>query len=272
MNTRNTTRRLMLGAAACVFTLAGAAVAQDINLTIAIETADDTKHDAKALEVLDAYLEKIGGEEMIKSIESTKIVGTMEIPMAGMTGQMTMMSKVPGMVSMTMNLPGFGMTRSGFDGTVGWSSDPMSGPRLMTDEEVETLRSQADPSVAMKYRDLYETIEYSGEVNFEGRKAHKITLIDEDGDKQIEFFDVTTGLMAGQVSTQETPMGAIEVTTVMTEYKDFGGMQMPTKMVTTLGPQKMIMTITSAEMNTVEDDAFELPPEIKALVEAQKDG
>ncbi len=273
MTLSNTKRRLVLGAAACLVGLAGvASPALAIETGVGAAVTDDTKHDEKALGIIDAYIETLGGEEMIKSIESTKIVGTMEIPMAGMTGQMTMMSKVPGMVSMTMDLPGFGMTRSGFDGTVGWSSDPMTGPRLMTEEEVDTLKAQADPTIAMKYRDLYETIEYSGEVNFEGRKAHKITLIDEDGDQQIEFFDITSGLMVGQVSNQETPMGAIEVTTVMSEYKEFGGMQMPTKMVTSLGPQKMIMTITSAEINTVEDDAFELPSEIKALVEAEKDG
>lgn len=273
MNTSNTKRRLILGAAACVFAFAGAATPALATETAATMTAaDDVKHDAKALEIIDAYIETLGGIEMIKSIESTKIVGTMEIPMAGMTGNMTMMSKVPGMVSMTMDLPGFGMTRSGFNGTVGWSSDPMSGPRLMTDDEIDALKQQADPTIAMKYRELYQTIEYAGEMDFNGSKAHKIKLVDADGDEQTEYFDPQTNHMVGQISTQATPMGAIEVTTMMSEYKEFGGMMMPTKIVTKLGPQEIIMTVKSAEINNVNDEVFKLPPEINALVKARDEG
>ncbi|MEM9372266.1 MAG: hypothetical protein AAGA55_01355 [Planctomycetota bacterium] len=272
-NNNNTKRGLIIGAAACVFTLAGAAHGGALTESAsAAAFADDHKHDAKALEILDGYLEKLGGVEVIDAIESTRLTGTMEIPMAGLTGNMVMMSKRPGMVSMTITIPGFGETRSGYDGNVGWSSDPMSGPRLMTEDEVESLKEQADPRIAMQYRDLYKTIEYAGQTGFEGSEAHKIRLVDADGDEQIEYFDPGSGLMVGQVSTQATPMGEIEVTTVMSDYKEFGGMSMPTKIVTKLGPQEIIMNITTAEINNVEADVFELPAEIKALVDAKEDG
>lgn len=277
MNTSNTKRNMLIGTVACVLSLAGAAsVAQELKVTLsfdeqpAVEAA--VAHDAKALEIIDTYIEKIGGEEMIKSIVSTKMTGTLEVPMAGLAGSMTMMSKVPGMVSMVMDIPGFGKSESGFDGTVGWSSDPMGGPRIMTDEETKALKEQADPTIAMKYRERYPTIEYAGESNFEGKKAHKIRLVDADGEEQYEFFDIASSFMVGQEGVQSTPMGDINMITVMSDYKEFGGMQMPTKITQKIGPQEVIITIKTAEMNTVEDGAFELPAAIKALVEAQDDG
>jgi len=265
--------RLIIGAAACAFALSGVTMtAIALEPAVAAEPAAEAQQDGKALEIIDAYIEKLGGEDAIKSIASTKILATFEVPMAGLTGTMTMMSKVPGHVSMVMDMPGFGKTESGFDGTVGWSSDPMSGPRLMTEDEVDALKKQADPAAAMKYRDLYPTIEYAGETNFEGRKAHKLRLVDEKGKEQFEFFDVASSLMVGQEGAQDTPMGEINILTVLSDYKEFDGMQMPTKMVQRMGPQEMILTITSVEMNTVDDSAFVLPDAIKALVEASEDG
>jgi hypothetical protein len=271
----NTNNKRIITAAACLFAFSGVASAATTLAEPATQTAAEAApvaHDAKALEIIDTYIEKIGGEEMIKSIVSTKMTGTLEVPMAGLSGSMTMMSKVPGMVSMVMDIPGFGKSESGFDGTVGWSSDPMGGPRLMTDEETKALKEQADPTIAMKYRERYPTIEYAGESNFEGKKAHKIRLVDADGEEQYEFFDIASSFMVGQEGVQSTPMGDINMITVMSDYKEFGGMQMPTKITQKIGPQEVIITIKTAEMNTVEDGAFELPAAIQALVKAQDDG
>lgn len=267
-------KHLLGGAAAVMMMLSGNALAgntaSEAGLTAMVETAAD--QDPKALEIMDAYIEKIGGKELIKSIESTKVTGTISVPMAGLGGSMTMMNKAPGMMKMVVDIAGFGKQESGYDGKVGWSSDPMGGPRLMTDEEVAALSEQADPTAAIKYRELYPTIEYAGETNFEGDKVHKIRMVDKDGTEQYQFFAVSSGLMVGSESTQPSPMGEINVISVMSEYKEFGGMKMPTKIVQKMGPQEVIMQVTAAEMNNVEDSAFELPAAIKALVEAKKDG
>jgi hypothetical protein len=44
-------------------------------------------------------------------------------------------------------------------------------------------------------------------------------------------------------------MGTIESTTLLSDYKEFGGVKFATKAQSTMGPQTMIMTIKSVEPN-----------------------
>lgn len=236
------------------------------------EKTADKKHDEKALKVIDAYIEKIGGKEFLESIKSIHTVGTMSIPMAGMTGQMEIFVSEPGKIATVMELPGFGRIESGYDGQYGWSSDPMSGPRLMTEEEVSDLKTQADPAAAVNYRETYTTIEHQGEAEFDGKKTVKIRLVREGGRESFEYYSTETGLMVGSEGIQASPMGEIKISSVLSDYKDFGGMKMPTKTTTSMGPQQMVLTISKVELNKVEDSAFKRPPAVEALVEASKEG
>ena len=231
----------------------------------------DKKHDEKALKVIDTYIEKIGGKDMLEGIESMHSVGTMSIPMAGMTGQMQIFIAEPGRISTVMELPGFGRIESGYDGEYGWTIEPMSGPRLMTDEEIVDLKAQSDPSSITNYRENYTTIEHQGEVEFDGKKAVKIRLVRDSGRESFEFYSPETGLMIGTEGVQPSPMGDIKVTSVLSDYKEFDGMKMPTKTTSSMGPQQMIMTISKVELNKVEDSAFKRPPAVEALIEASKE-
>lgn len=258
----------------------GAAVAQATNLNVTIKFDEPAtapaaaepavKHDEKALALIDAYIEKIGGKDLIASIQSTKMEASVEIPMAGITGTMTLNNKAPGKMAMVMELPGFGKTETGYDGEVGWSSDPMNGPRLMTEEEISDMGSQADPNAAVKYRENYPTIEHAGEVDFNGQKANKIRLVRPNGRESFEFYAIDSGLMIGQESVQASQMGEIKIVTFLDDYKEFDGMMAPTTMTQNFGPQKLIMKITNMEINNVDDAVFARPAAVEQLVAAKK--
>lgn len=242
------------------------------NLAIGLTLDDEKKHDEKALKIIDAYVEKIGGKDFIMSIKSMHTKGAISIPMAGMTGTMEIFAAQPGKMTMIMDIPGFGKTESGYDGEYGWSSDPMQGPRLMSDEEIADMDDQMDPNSAAKHREMYQTIEHAGEVTFKGEKAHKIRLVREGGRESFEYYSAESGLMIGQESVQASPMGEIKVVTQLSDYKEFDGMTMPTKMTQNIGPQQIIITITEVNLNEVKDEIFKRPAAVEALVEAQAEG
>ncbi len=266
-------KKLLAGLAlglASITAVAGAATNLSAVVAAEPEAKAETKQDAKALEIMDAFVAKIGGKELIESIESTKVSATMSVPMAGMNAKMTIMNKAPGKMMMVMEMPGFGKQETGYDGTHGWSSDPLQGPRLMSEEEVDAIEEQADPAAQVKFREQYPTIAYKGETTFEGKKAHHIHLIDEDGDESNQYYSVESGMLVGSKGIQPSQMGDLEITTVLSDYKEFGGMQMATKMVQKFGPQEVIITIDSVEVNSVDDSVFAPPAAIKALIDAKK--
>lgn len=264
------TRTLGGFALSIVLLTCGAAPATALALEPETKQAEAAQQDIGALKIMDAFVEKIGGRALIESIRSTKVSATMSIPMAGMTGTMTIMNKQPGMLSMVVELPGFGTQKSGFDGTHGWSTDDLNGPRLMTEEELKSLKEQADPASSIKYREQYPTIEYAGDATFEGAETDKIRLVDTDGNESFQYYAKSDGMLVGSSGVEPTPMGDINVTSVMSDYKEFGGMKVATKMVQKIGPQQIIVTIGSIEVNGVDDSAFVMPEEVKALVEASK--
>jgi hypothetical protein len=244
-------KRKTIGALAgllAVAGLAGPVMAQDGTKPLSTEVKSDSKkHDAKAVEVIEAFI---------------------EIPMAGIKGSMEIYAAKPGKMAMIMELPGFGKTETGYDGEYGWSSDPMQGPRLLTEEEISDLKEQADPNSVAKYRENYDVISYAGEVQFNGQKAHKINLTRPNGRESTEYYSVESGLLIGQEAVQASPMGEIKITTNLSDYKEYGGMKLPTKMVQNIGPQQIVMTITGVSMNSVEPEVFERPAAVQALVEA----
>lgn len=148
----------------------------------------------------------------------------------------------------------------------------MSGPRLMSEEEIADLSDQMDPNSAAKHREVYKVIEHAGEVEFQGQKAHKIRLVRKNGRESFEYYSMDSGLLIGQEMIQASQMGDIKVVAVMSDYKEFDGMKLPTKITQKVGPQEMVMTISEVSLNKVDDKVFKRPPAVEALVKAAKEG
>ena len=55
-------------------------------------------------------------------------------------------------------------------------------------------------------------------------------------------------------------------TLIMTGYKDFGGVKMPTKRVMKLPVGDVVMEVTGVEFDTVDATTYALPDAVKALV------
>lgn len=219
-----------------------------------------------AREVLDRYVKAIGGREEVMRHGSRRATGTLEIPAAGIKGDMVASAAKPNKMLVTVSLPGIGEMRQGFDGTVGWSIEPTQGPMVLAGRQLEQRRAQSD-----FYGDLHESKSYRAMetvdlVDFEGAKAYKVKLVRQSGDSLYELFDATSGLMVGTISTQDSPMGAMTITSVVGDYKSFGALRMPTR-VTQKFPtgQQVTVTVNTVEFDTVPPTTFDLPTEIRTL-------
>lgn len=230
----------------------------------------DEQHDAKAIEVIEKSIEAIGGREAISNIKHMTQTGTISVPMAGLNGTMDIQATLPDKFLMVITLPGMGEQRQGLNGDIAWSIDPMGGPRILPEAEAESVREQADMSNQLKFKENNPVIAYEGEVEFDGKAAHKIRLVDTDGDESIEYYAADSGYMIGNEMTVPSQMGDIKTISYLREYKDMGGIMTATKMVQKIGPQEVIFTIKSTNYDEVDESVFVLPDSIKALAEVQK--
>ena len=221
-----------------------------------------------AADVVAKHVAAIGGKDAIMKITSVKQTGTMEITAAGMTADLEMVMVAPNKQSMKMNLAGLGEILSGTDGNVVWSVNPMQGARLVEGKEAAQMKEQADFVAGMLFApEKFSSMTNEGIVDFAGEKAYKIKMVRKDtGNESWNYFSVASGLQIGSEATLQSEMGTMTTSTTVTDYKQFGPLKMATKSEMTTGPQKMVLTIKTAEFNTAGPDAVTVPAAVQPLI------
>ena len=87
----------------------------------------------------------------------------------------------PDRILIRITLGGLGELQRGYDGEVGWSTDPAVGPRVLTGRELDETRCAAD-----FYADLYAASDYSSmsvvrRETFEGHDCFTVKLVRVSG-------------------------------------------------------------------------------------------
>jgi hypothetical protein len=219
-----------------------------------------------AREIIDRHIKAVGGREAILAQTSTFATGTVSLPAAGLTGKLEAFHAKPNKFLQRLSLPGIGNIEEGFDGAVGWSMSPLTGPTLISGKQLEQRSFDADFFEELKAPERYQAMTTVEKTTFEGRVAYKIRLQKKTGEEDLEFYDMESGLKAGTISTRESPMGPIQSTTVTTDYKKFGALLQATTMKVSLMGTQMVMSVSSLEYGKVDPSVFVPPAQIQALI------
>lgn len=266
MKRKNTMKAAMIGMS--LLTLTGIAGTLHANNAI-VEPEGEAKHDQKAIDIIENSFDAVGGRELIESAKYIHTKGGISIPAAGITGSIETFVHAPDKLYVLVNIPMLGEQKQGLNGDIAWSSDPMSGPRLLPEDEANSLREETDPASRLKFKSEHQVIEYAGEVEFDGQQAHKVRLVDNDDNESFEYYSAEKGYMIGMEAKVPTQMGELQMTSYMREYKEMGGVLQPTKMVQKAGPQEFVISVSEVSYEEIDASVFELPEAVKALVKAQ---
>jgi hypothetical protein len=199
--------------------------------------------------------------------QSVRTKGRFEMAAQGVSGDLEISQARPNKTIMKINITGLGGIEQGFDGTTAWSIDPMQGPRVKTGKELDAIReettfgatSRAGPNVASA-----ETVEKT-EMN--GESCYKVKVVWKSGRENFDCYSAATGFLIATVGKQDTPMGSVEVTNLISDYKDFGGQKIATRLTQQVMGNEQVLIINSVDYDAADPVAFEMPAAIKALAE-----
>lgn len=220
----------------------------------------------QAKTIVDRYVQAIGGREAMARDNFRHVVTEMEMPAMGQKMTMDMKFARPNKFAVTMQMPGLGTMRSGFDGAHGWSVNPMTGPMLLEGKELEQLRRQADFDATANLATQYPTMQTVERSTANGEPCYRVRMVSAAQDTAFACFDVGTGLLSQMQMRQESQMGQMEAVVSFQDYRAAGGMKMPYKTVTQVMGQEMTMTVKSASTASIAPAEFEPPAEVKALI------
>jgi hypothetical protein len=216
-------------------------------------------------EVFAKHLDATGGAAAWDAKTSMTSTGAIEIPAVQVKGTLKMSAMAPDRVVVESELPGIGKTAQGFDGTVGWSIDPMRGPALMDAKQVAQIKRDGNFRKDLALARDPGMSEVVGLFEFEGTPCWQVMVAGVGDQPASQFYARDTGLMRGMAMSAATPMGDLPVILVMDDYRDFGDVKVPARSTTKVMGQTQVMTLDSVDWNAATDTEFELPAPIKAL-------
>jgi hypothetical protein len=244
-------RRLSLAAAALMLAVATRAPAQAMP-------------DAKDL--IQKYGKATGGDAW-KSHTSARMKATLDVPAAGMRADIEALHMIKERTFlMKTAIPGMGEVLAGFDGTTAWSKEPMSGARLLSGMEALQAAEEADPEASLRTSANIVKSETVEKTTMNNQECYKVTHTWKSGRTSHDCFSVKDGLIVATQVKQTTQMGEMEVTTLLSDYKDFGGIKRATVTSMQMMGQEIKTTVTLWEWDNVTAAEMEPPADIKALL------
>ena len=237
------------------------------SLTLQAASAQATATKPSADEVIAKAIKASTGGKGFGDIKSLVATGEMSIPQVGIAGKMKVSQTADGKGLIEISLPGVGDQKMGSDGETYWEFSQVTGGNILEGDRAEQIKLQIQIGALEKYKEYFDSVECTGEEEFEGMKCYVIVSKKEGSDPMTDYFAVDSGLHVGSKIKAATPMGKLEVVSVMSDYKDVDGFKMSHKTVGKL-PNGMTqeVKITSYKINgKIDDKTFDLPDEIKAL-------
>lgn len=216
-------------------------------------------------EVVDRYVEAVGGEAAIREARSWKTTGGFAMPTAGLSGTLEAW-QAPNRMFARIEVPGIGEMLRGYDGEVAWSLNALEGPRILEGKEAEQTMEEASPGAAWRDASVVRSLETVERATMNGEECWRVKVTWRSGRETFDCFSVESGLLVATTGKAETNMGAIDYTTTVHDYRQFGPLLMPTRVVQQLLGQEQVVTTESVEFGPVDPSRFELPPQIQALV------
>jgi hypothetical protein len=216
--------------------------------------------------VVDRFIAAIGGVAAFDKVTSEHAIGTVSYPAGGQEGTIELYAARPNKSLLLVDLKGFGKFQTGYDGKVGWSIDPQSGPSVATGQMLSEMAEGAIFDSPMRKPDQIKEMTTVEKTIFEGHPAYKLRIVYPSGREEFSYFDVETALELGHEGKRTTAMGVLPSTELLRDYTQFGGLKQPATIVTRLMVLEQIAHFDSFEYNTVPATTFDLPPAIKALI------
>jgi hypothetical protein len=217
-------------------------------------------------DVINRFIEVIGGRDAIMAQGGRHMMGSFSMPSQGIGGSLDVYAQPPNKMLVKVTVPGFGEVKTGYDGTTAWAINPMVGPQVLDSLQLKQLQQQADFYSSLYPETQIAALETVGTETFEGASCYNVKVTTTWGETYNEFFSTETGLQVGSRRKQESPMGAVEIVAVSSDWKVVEGVKVPFKSVQRTMGIEQVITVDSVNVLAVPDSVFALPPEIQALL------
>jgi photosynthetic reaction center cytochrome c subunit len=220
------------------------------------EETQSTKLDA--YQILDKYLNALGGAAAVQKITSFVEKGTL----TGFGGQriaLEVYEKAPDKRVSIMHMPN-GDNITAFDGRSGWLGFPGRPAHIMTAEEAVGARMDADLYLPVHLKSVRQKFAAALGEKIDGRDTIEVVGRTEGQPPLQLYFDPQSGLLLRLVRYMETPLGRLPTQVNYSDYRDANGLKIPFRWSLARPGNRFTVQVEKLEQNVPVDDAKFAPP------------
>jgi hypothetical protein len=205
-------------------------------------------------EVINKYVEAIGGAEKWSKIQSLKVEGQIEVQ--GVAIPFTMQAvhmkgmrvdaEFQGNVIIDITTP-----------TKGWSQNPLMGKSSLEAITADELKLKLDEldvqDEFVNYKEKGSTVEFLGKEEEEGSSYNKVKLTTKNGNEKTYYFDLVTNLIYKEESTLKQQGQEMKQAV---KYLDYKTLENGIKMAFKSDMGMMMMVTNKVTINPTIDEAI----------------
>jgi hypothetical protein len=211
-------------------------------------------------QIIEKYVQALGGKAAFEKITSRLSKGSIEIPDAGLSGTAEIYEKAPNKTVAFVDIAGFGLVREGFNGTVAWEDNPQTGMREKSGVELTDAKRDADFYREIKLKTIYTKMTLKGKEKVGDKEAYVIDAVPAEGTPEKWFFDTQSGLRIRSDAERESPQGKVLIESYLGDYREVDGIKIPFSIRQVTPAFSIIIKIMEVKHNVpIEDAKFNKP-------------
>lgn len=217
-----------------------------------------TQTNVLAKEIIDKYVEAIGGKELLSGVENRTTI--MRGDIMGQNVTIIIKQKWPNKLRQEIKTAGMDqvIVYNGEKAVMKAAGQSMD----ISGKELDAIQIEANMDLLFDPESFGIKLSYEGEALVDSIPAHKIKMTLPTGIRWFQFYDKETGLKLKENKEMQTQMGLMEQDTYYYDYKEIEGKLYPFKIKQSVGPQSFEMNVSSVRINTeMSDSIFEIEEE-----------
>ena len=142
----------------------------------------------------------------------------------------------------------------GFDGKTAWKRGNKDEIVLKADES-EQIKREAQFFANPNLKAIYAKMDFRFVDKIEGREVYLVLATTAENQRERLYFDVSNGLLVRRVASSPTILGNFQYQVDYTDYKDFGGVKLPTVINFAVPNIRWTRKVLEVKNNAAIDDA-----------------
>ncbi len=213
-------------------------------------------------QILDRYIQALGGTDAIERITSRNETGTMTL--GGKSVGIEVFDQDPNKQVQVRHLP-TGDSIVGFNGREGWSSVPGQPIRDMHGAELDAAQMDADLHLAVHIKQMFPEVRVEYPENLDNHETYVVSGTREGKPPVKFYFDEQSGLLERLIRYAPSPLGLVPTQIGYDDYRTVDGVRVPFRWTVAEPGGSFTVQLEQVQQNVPIDDAEFARPTVQGV-------